>query len=50
VATAELCPCTCVVLVDQVTDEQYSLGKSQTLVEVFQLAAALVITDLGVVV
>ncbi|PAN24869.1 hypothetical protein PAHAL_4G258100 [Panicum hallii] len=48
-----------VVLADQVADEQYSLGKSLTLVEVFQLAAALVpgdgalvlvLTDPGVVV
>ncbi|RCV20847.1 hypothetical protein SEVIR_4G090400v4 [Setaria viridis] len=31
-----------VVLAGQVADEQYSLGKSLTLVEVFQLAAALV--------
>ncbi|RLN11554.1 protein EXORDIUM-like 1 [Panicum miliaceum] len=48
-----------VVLAGQVADEQYSLGKSLTLVEVFQLAAALVpgdgalvlvLTDPGVVV
>ena len=48
-----------VVLACQVADEQYSLGKSLTLVEVFQLAAALVpgdgalvlvLTDPGVVV
>ncbi|CAL5051900.1 unnamed protein product [Urochloa decumbens] len=34
-----------VVLAGQVTDEQYSLGKSLTLVEVFQLAAGLVPGD-----
>jgi hypothetical protein len=34
-----------VVLAGQVADEQYSLGKSLTLVEVFQLAAALVPGD-----
>ncbi|CAL5046839.1 unnamed protein product [Urochloa decumbens] len=44
-ATAANNNATRVVLAGQVTDEQYSLGKSLTLVEVFQLAAGLVPSD-----